>query len=112
LLGGAIACFMVGLVTGEWNEFSFLAVTLRSWGAVLYLAIAGSIVAFTAMFFLLERRPAPVVGTYAYVNPVIAVLLGFLIADEKINTSQIIGMVIILVAAYLANQVKFKASAK
>ncbi|MGF7077943.1 EamA family transporter [Mucilaginibacter sp. UYCu711] len=112
LLGGAIACLLVGLVTGEWKEFSFFEVTLRSWGAVLYLAIAGSIVAFTAMFFLLERRPAPVVGTYAYVNPVIAVILGFLVADEQINTSQIIGMVIILVAAYLANQVKFKASTK
>jgi drug/metabolite transporter (DMT)-like permease len=109
LLGGAIACLMVGLVTGEWGEFYFATVTIRSWAAILYLAIAGSIVAFTAMYFLLERRPAPIVGTYAYVNPVIAVLLGFLIANEQINTSQIIGMVIILVAAYLANQVKFKA---
>lgn len=112
LIGGTIACLIVGLLVGEGPKFEFSAVTTRSWGAVLYLAIAGSIVAFSCMLWLLEKRPAPVVGTYAYVNPVIAVILGFLVADEQINTSQIIGMVIILVAAYLANQVKFKASAK
>lgn len=112
LLGGTIACLIVGLAVGEWPQFDPAAVTIRSWGAVLYLAIAGSIIAFTCMLWLLQEKPAPVVGTYAYVNPVIAVLLGFLIADEKISTSQVIGMIIILVAAYLANQVKFKAGTK
>jgi drug/metabolite transporter (DMT)-like permease len=112
LIGGTIACLLVGLVVGEFGQFNVAAITIRSWAAVLYLAIAGSIIAFTAMFWLLERRPAPIVGTYAYVNPVIAVLLGFLVANEQINTSQIIGMVVILVAAYFANQVKFKASVK
>lgn len=112
LIGGTIACLLVGLATGEFGLFNLEAITIRSWAAVLYLAIAGSIIAFTAMFWLLERRPAPIVGTYAYVNPVIAVLLGFLVANEQINTSQIIGMIIILIAAYLANQVKFKTSAK
>ncbi len=112
LIGGTIACLIVGLLVGEGKGFQFDAVTTRSWGAVLYLAIAGSIIAFTCMFWLLERRPAPVVGTYAYVNPVIAVILGYLIADEPISISQVIGMVIILIAAYLANKVKFSAGAK
>jgi drug/metabolite transporter (DMT)-like permease len=111
MMGGAIACMLVGSAVGEWGQFSFDTVTIRSWGALLYLAIAGSIVAFTAMFWLLERRPAAIVGTYAYVNPVIAVLLGYLIADEIITTSQVIGMLVILIAAYLANRVKFTAGA-
>lgn len=109
LMGGSTACLLVGLLAGELPQFDVAQVTARSWAALLYLAIAGSIVAFTAMFWLLQRKPAAIVGTYAYVNPVIAVLLGFVIADESITTSQIIGMVIILIAAYLANRVKFSA---
>jgi drug/metabolite transporter (DMT)-like permease len=109
LMGGAVACLLVGSAVGEWGQFNLSTVTARSWGALLYLAIAGSIVAFTAMFWLLERRPAAIVGTYTYVNPVIAILLGYLIANEAITIIQIIGMAVILIAAYLANRVKFTA---
>jgi drug/metabolite transporter (DMT)-like permease len=59
------------------------------------------------LYWLLARRPAAIVGTYAYVNPVIAVLLGYLIANERISLVQIFGMIVILIAAYIANQVKF-----
>ncbi|MFD2147177.1 EamA family transporter [Mucilaginibacter antarcticus] len=111
LMGGAVACLLVGIPTGEWAQFHIADVSVRSWCALFYLAIAGSIVAFTAMFWLLERRPAPIVGTYAYVNPVIAVLLGYLVANEIITTSQVFGMVVILLAAYLANKVKFSTAA-
>jgi drug/metabolite transporter (DMT)-like permease len=61
-----------------------------------------------SLYWLLARRPAALVGTYAYVNPVIAVLLGYLIANEEITATQIVGMCIILLAAYLANNVKLK----
>ncbi|HEY2348749.1 MAG TPA: EamA family transporter, partial [Puia sp.] len=87
--------------------FDYRSVPWHAWGAVLYLAIAGSIVALIALYWLLARRPAAVVGTYAYVNPVIAVLLGYFIASERITLIQIFGMIVILVAAYAANQVKF-----
>jgi drug/metabolite transporter (DMT)-like permease len=107
LMGGTVACLLVGSAVGEWGHFQLEAVTARSWGAVLYLAVAGSIVAFTSMFWLLERRPAPIVGTYAYVNPVIAVILGYIVIGETITTIQIVGMIVILIAAYLANRVKF-----
>lgn len=108
LTGGMIACFFVSLVTSEWTGFSFSEVSVKTWSAVFYLAIAGSIIAFTALYYLLSVRPAAVVGTYAYVNPIIAVLLGCLLADEKITISQVIGIVIILIAAYLSNKVKLK----
>lgn len=107
LIGGMICCLLIVLITGEGKTFDVKAISPKSWFAVIYLAIAGSILALLALYWLLARRPAAVVGTYAYVNPVIAVLLGFLIADEKITIVQILGMVLILVAAYMANQVKF-----
>ena len=105
LAGGTVACFLVSVVTGEWKHFSFGAVNAASWGAVFYLAIAGSIVAFSASLYLLTVRPPAVVGTYAYVNPIIAVLIG-IVAGELVTVTQVVGIVIILVAAYLANRVK------
>jgi drug/metabolite transporter (DMT)-like permease len=108
LMGGMISCMIVSFATGEWNHFSFHSVTLHALLATIYLAIAGSIIAFIALYWLLGKRPAPVVGTYAYINPVIAVILGYFIANEKITGLQIFGMIIILVAAWLANNVKFK----
>lgn len=106
LVGGTISCLLISKLTNEWHQFSIPAITLNSWLAVLYLAIAGSIIAFLALFWLLSIKPAPVVGTHAYVNPIIAVLLGSL-AGETINAGQVIGMIVILLAAYLANKVKF-----
>ena len=108
LIGGAIACFFIGFMTGEWTVFRIDEIDSKSWTAVLYLSVAGSIIAFTASYYLLANRPAAVVGTYAYVNPIIAVLLGCLLAEEVISTIQIIGIAIILMAAYLANKVKME----
>ncbi len=105
LAGGTVACFAVSMFAGEWKHFSFGTVTAAGWGAVFYLAIAGSIIAFSASLYLLTVRPPAVVGTYAYVNPIIAVLIG-IAAGERITVSQVVGIVIILVAAYLANRVK------
>lgn len=111
LIGGAIACLLVSQVTGEWTGFNFSEVSVKTWSAVFYLSVAGSIIAFTSSYYLLSVRPAAVVGTYAYVNPIIAVLLGCLLADEKITVSQVVGIVIILVAAYLSNKVKLGTTA-
>lgn len=108
LTGGMICCLLISSLTGEWHNFYFATVTIRSWLAVIYLAIAGSIIALISLYWLLKRRPAAVVGTYAYINPVIAVILGYLIANEKITFIQIAGMFIILMAAYIANRVKFE----
>ena len=102
-----ICCFMIASFSGEIKIFQIRSVSLSAWASVFYLAIAGSIVALVALYWLLARRPAATVGTYAYVNPVIAVLLGYLIANEKITLVQIFGMFLILIAAYIANQVKF-----
>jgi drug/metabolite transporter (DMT)-like permease len=108
LIGGSIACFLVSLVADPLTAFTFAQVSLQTWAAVGYLAIAGSVIAFTASYYLLSVRPPAVVGTYAYVNPIIAVILGVLFANEVISMSQFIGIAIILLAAYLSNRVKMK----
>lgn len=108
LMGGLLSCFVVSIVTKEWSRFSFDGVSAASAGAVLYLAIAGSVITFFAYTWLLTKKPPAIVGTYAYINPVIAVLLGALVASEVIVWEQIAGMVIILVSAFLVNSSQYK----
>ena len=108
LLGGAVACFAVSISTEPLKDIDLYQVSFRTWVAVAYLAIAGSIIAFSALYFLLSVRPAAVVGTYAYINPIIAVLLGVMVAEEKISAIQILGIAVILTGAYLSNRVKLK----
>ena len=104
LIGGVSSCMLVSLFTYEWVGFAFNTISVQSWLAVLYLAVAGSIVAFSCYNWLLKKRPAAVVGTYAYINPVIAVVVGSLLASEHIFINQVVGMIIILISAYLINK--------
>lgn len=101
LLFGFVFSGVLSLLFGE--SYDNNAATLKAWIAVIYLSVAGSIVAYVAYTWLLNQKPSAIVGTYAYINPVVAVFLGWLLADEVISTRQIIGMVIILVSAVLIN---------
>lgn len=112
LMGGFLSSLFIGFFSGELTGFSFANVSMDSWFATLYLAVAGSLVAFIAFSWLMTVRPAAVVGTYAYVNPVIAVLLGWLMANESITLLQIAGMFIILLSAFLVNSPKYMAGKK
>lgn len=107
LLGGAVFCFAISFFSGELRYFSIISVGLKAWLAVSYLAVAGSIAAFIAYNWLLTQKPSAIVGTYAYVNPVVAVLLGWLIADEVISVYQLTGMMVILFSALLINLSKY-----
>ena len=109
MLGGTVFCFLISLTTGEWQQFSWTAVGWEAWSAVVYLAVASSIIALAAYYWLLGQMPAAVVGTYAYVNPLVAVLLGWLIAGEVISVLQLTGMLVILFGATLINFPKYKA---
>ena len=112
LMGGFLSSLLIGFFSGEFTGFSFANVSIHSWLATLYLAVAGSLVAFIAFTWLMTVRPAAVVGTYAYVNPVIAVLLGWLMANESITLMQIAGMFIILLSAFLVNSPKYLSNNK
>jgi drug/metabolite transporter (DMT)-like permease len=96
----------------ELDQFSWTAVSSDAWLSVLYLVIFGSMVGFSAYVWLLKVQPATRVSTYAYVNPVVAVLLGIFFAGERISLLQISGLVVILVSVLLINLHQYKKKPK
>lgn len=91
--GGAVA--LVGTMLGEWASWHLSG---RGIGAIAYLVIFGSILGYSAYSYALRHASATIVGTYAYVNPVIAVLLGWLLLHEPVGTRTFVAMGMILVA--------------
>ena len=89
--GGAVA--LVGTFLGEWSSWHL---TTRGIGAIAYLVIFGSILGYSAYSYALRHASATIVGTYAYVNPVIAVLLGWLLLHEVVTSRTFIAMAMIL----------------
>lgn len=78
------------------RDYTRVAWTARGVGAVLYLIIGGSIIGYTAYIYILSRAPAAKVSTYAYVNPVVAVFLGWLVLHEKIDAFMIAGSAVVI----------------
>jgi drug/metabolite transporter (DMT)-like permease len=91
----------VAAVTGELNDFHPAAVSLESWLGLAYLIVAGSIVAYSSYTWLLREVPISIAGTYAYVNPVVAVLLGTLVLGEPLAWPTLAGGGIILASVAL-----------
>lgn len=107
LAAGAI--FIPGVfINSEFTSFSWHQVSADAWLSVGYLIIFGSIAAFSAYVWLLTVRPATQVSTYAYVNPVVAVLLSVLFTSEKVTLIQIVGLVVILGSVLLINLAKYR----
>ncbi len=101
--------FLPGLfIRGELNGFVWSNVSTDAWLALFYLVFLGSIAGFSAYVWLLKVRPAMQVSTYAYVNPVVAVLLAVIFANEKITLIQILGLVTILGSVLLINMAKYR----
>lgn len=101
MICGGLAMVVVGLVRGEANGFELATVTTKSWLAYAYLVTFGSIVGFTAYIWLLRVVEPALVGTYAFVNPVVAVLLGWAFAGETLNVNMLGGAALIVVAVML-----------
>ena len=97
LAGGLLLLFTAALL-GEFRGFHVQAVSRGAWFALLYLIVAGSIVAFTAYVWLLHHESPTKVGTYAYVNPVVAVVVGYFLGGETIGVRTIFGTVLVLVS--------------
>lgn len=101
--------FIPGVIfSGELKNFDPAAVSASAWGAAVYLIIFGSIIGFSAYVWLLKVQPATKVSTYAYVNPVVAVLLGIFFAKESISLLQILGLIVILGSVLLINLHKYR----
>ena len=101
LLAGGVALLVLSAVTGEFGSLHLSHVSARSWIALGYLIVIGSIVAFSAYGIAVRALPTPTVATYAYVNPVIAVLLGALILGERLTPAMIGGGVLVVGAVVL-----------
>jgi len=105
LLGGLVIS-AAGLAAGEAPKVDVEAFSLRSISALLYLIVFGSWIAFTAYAWLLQNAPISRVATYAYVNPVVAIVLGFLVLDEIITPITLIGAAIIVVSVALVIRIE------
>jgi drug/metabolite transporter (DMT)-like permease len=95
LLGGGV-CVLTGALVGEFGDFHPAEFSSRSLVAFAYLVVFGSWLAFTAYAWLLQNAPVSRVATYAYVNPVVAIALGWAILDEAVTTTTFAGAAIIV----------------
>lgn len=103
MLTGGVALFILGLVTGERAQLNIQEISLQSLMATLYLIVFGSIIALTAYIWLLKTVQAAKVATYTYVNPVIAVFLGWLVLGEWVTPLMLLAIGIIILAVFLIN---------
>lgn len=98
---GGVALLMASLLGGEFHHFHFAAVSRRSWVALAYLIVFGSCIGLSAYIYILQKSTSARVATYALVNPVVALILGALFADEIISRRTVVAAVVILTAVVL-----------
>ena len=100
-----IAGILVLLVCGVTGKYISLAdINQDSWLALIYLVVFGSLVAYTAYVFVISKLPPTQVSVYAYINPIVAVVIGWLLLSEKMNANMIFGTLITLGGVYLVNR--------
>ncbi|MGZ6347169.1 MAG: EamA family transporter [Anaerolineales bacterium] len=108
MLAGSGGLFIASLVTGEWKTFNVTAVSQQSLLGLLYLIVLGTLVGFVAYTWLLRNAPISLVSTYAYVNPLVAILLGSLLVQEPLNWEVALATAIIIGSVILINSFRRK----
>jgi drug/metabolite transporter (DMT)-like permease len=98
MLAGGVFLGLAALALGEFRSFHPSAVSSGVWLALLYLIVAGSIIGFTAYVWLLHHESPTKVGTYAYVNPVVAVIVGYFLGGEALGLRAILGTLCVLIS--------------
>ncbi len=98
MLAGGILLALAAAVRGEFRGFHPSTVSNGAWFALLYLIVAGSIIGFTAYVWLIHHESPTRVGTYAYVNPVVAVLVGYLFGGEALGPRTVVGTLFVLIS--------------
>lgn len=104
MLAGGALLLLAGGGAGEWRDLDFSQVSARSWAALAYLVVFGAIVAYSAYIWLLRVSTPARVSTYAYVNPVVALALGWALADEPVTPRTLGAAAVILSAVMLLNR--------
>lgn len=102
LVGGA-GLLILATITGEWSRLDLTAITARSWWGLVYLIIFGALIGFAAYTWLLRNAPTPLVSTYAYVNPLIAILLGSFFASEPLTARLVVAAIVVVSSVALIN---------
>ena len=110
MLTGGAQLFVLAALSGEFAGFHMQAVSAKAWFALLYLMVAGSIVGFTAYVWLLHHESPTKVGTYAYVNPVVAVALGYFAGGEAVGPRTLLGALLVLISVITITTTPRKAS--
>ena len=101
MLCGGIGCLVAGVASGELSDVHLAQVPARSWVSLAYLVVFGSMVAYTAYVWLLGSAPLSLVTTYAYVNPLVAVLLGVALLGERFTARTAVATAVIVVGVAL-----------
>jgi drug/metabolite transporter (DMT)-like permease len=104
LLAGSAMLLTTGTLVGEARGFSIRNVPVNSWLALGYLIVFGSVIAFTAYNWLLERYSPTLVATHTYINPIVAVLLGWWLAKEQISANVLLSAAMVIAAVFLVDR--------
>jgi drug/metabolite transporter (DMT)-like permease len=110
MLIGGVFLGLTAAALGEFRDFHPSTISRGAWLSLLYLTVAGSIVAFTAYIWLIHHESPTKVVTYAYVNPVVAVLLGYFLGGERLGRRTILGALFVLVSVVLITTTRAKRS--
>lgn len=106
MLVGGVALLLLGSVSGEWAQVSGATISAKSVLGLLYLIVFGSLIGFATYTWLLRVAPTSLAATYAYVNPLIAIILGNLLAQEPVTPHVVIAAAVIISAVFLINSVR------
>ena len=110
MLTGGIFLTIAAAAFGEFRNFHPSAVSRGAWLALLYLIVAGSIIGFTAYVWLIHHQSPTKVGTYAYVNPIVAVLVGYFLGGEALTSRTILGTLFVLISVIVITTTSAKKS--
>jgi drug/metabolite transporter (DMT)-like permease len=108
MLVGGILLALAAAILGEFRGFHIETVSRRAWFALAYLIVAGSIVGFTAYVWLIHHESPTKVGTYAYVNPVVAVIIGYFLGGEAVGPRTLLGTLLVLVSVIVITTTRAK----
>jgi drug/metabolite transporter (DMT)-like permease len=108
MLAGGVLLTLISVALGEFHNFRPSTVSHAAWFSLVYLIIAGSIIGFTAYVWLIHHESPTKVGTYAYVNPVVAVVLGYFLGGETLGLRTILGTLFVLISVVVITTTRAK----
>jgi drug/metabolite transporter (DMT)-like permease len=108
MLAGGVFLALIAAALGEFHNFHASTISRPAWLALLYLIVAGSIIGFTAYVWLIHHESPTKVGTYADVNPVVAVLVGYFLGGEALGLRTVLGTLCVLTSVVVITMTRAK----